>query len=104
MKIQFNTDKTMNGDNRHEAYVTTRVSHELERFQSHITRIEVFLTDQNGIKEGRHDIKCTLEARLEGRKPIAVTNQSDSMELALSGALDKLKPSIQKIIEQMHHH
>lgn len=45
MKIQFNTDKTISGNERNEAFFTTLISEELDRFQSQITRIEVHLSD-----------------------------------------------------------
>lgn len=38
-----------------------------------------------------------IEARLEGMQPIAVTNHADSHELAVTGAVDKLKSSIDNI-------
>jgi hypothetical protein len=45
---------------------------------SHITRIEVHLSDENGKKEGHNDIQCILEARIEGRDPIAVRCDADT--------------------------
>ena len=100
MKIQFNTDKTISGNERNEAFFTTLISEELDRFQSQITRIEVHLSDENGRKERGDDKQCLLEARLEGRKPIAVINQSDTIEKAVSGAVDKLKNALSTIIEK----
>jgi hypothetical protein len=41
-----------------------------------------------------------LEARLEGKQPIAVS-QAENEELALSGALDKLKASLKTIHDRM---
>jgi hypothetical protein len=43
MKIQFNTDKTISGDENQEDYFTSLITEKLNRFQSHITRIEVFI-------------------------------------------------------------
>ncbi len=104
MKIQFNTDKTVKGDERHQDYFTSLIEDGLKRFASHITRIEVHISDENGAKEGINDIRCLLEARLEGLKPIAVTNQADTIELAVSGAMDKLKTSLDKIIDRIQEH
>ncbi len=98
MTIQFNTDKTISGEKRNEAFFTAQIADELDRFQSHITRIEVHLSDENGKKEGRNDILCLLEARLEGRKPIAVSNQADTIELAVTGGIEKLTSSLEKIL------
>jgi ribosome-associated translation inhibitor RaiA len=98
MIIQFNTDKTISGDERSEEHFSTLITAALERFQSHITRIEVHLSDENGRKSGVNDMRCLLEARIEGKQPIAVSCQEDTVELALSGALDKLKHSIDTIL------
>ena len=38
-----------------------------------------------------------VEARLAGMKPIAVTDQANTHELAVSGAIDKLKTYLEKI-------
>lgn len=98
MKIQFNTDKTINGDERHRDYFTDLIAKELEQYQSHITRLEVHVTDQNGIKEGLDDIRCLIEARLEGRQPIAVSEQADTTELAVSGAIERLIIALDTIL------
>jgi hypothetical protein len=104
MKIQFNTDKTVNGDERNQTFFTSQIAEELKRFQSHITRIEVHLSDENGKKEGLNDIRCLLETRLEGRQPIAVSCQDDTVELAVSGAIVKLKTTLETILERTANH
>ena len=38
-----------------------------------------------------------MEARLEGKQPIAVANQADTTDQAVSGAIDKLKASLETI-------
>jgi hypothetical protein len=81
MKIQFNTDKTISGDENQEDYFTSLITEKLNRFQSHITRIEVHLSDENGKKEGYNDIQCILEARIEGRDPIAVRCDADTKKM-----------------------
>ena len=104
MKIQFNTDKTINGEERNQDFFTSQIAEELDRYQSHITRIEVHLSDENGKKEGRNDIQCLLEARLKGRKPIAVSDQADTVEQAISGTIDKLKNSLETILGRIQNH
>lgn len=104
MKIQFNSDKTISGEERKQEYFTSQITEELDRFQSYITRIEVHLSDENGKKEGRNDIQCLLEARLKGRKPIAVSNRADTAEQAVSGAIDKLKISLETILGRIQNH
>ena len=104
MIIQFNTDKTINGDEKRELHFNFLIEEALKRFQSHISRIEVHLSDENGNKKGMNDMRCLLEARIEGKQPIAVSCQADTIEASLSGALNKLKSSLETILGRMHSH
>lgn len=104
MTIQYNTDKTIHGDERHQDFFTSQIAEELKNYKSYITRIEVHLSDQNGKKEGVKDIRCLLEARIEGREPIAVSNQADTIEQSLTGAIDKLKASLKTKLGRMANH
>ena len=104
MTIQFNTDNNITGSERLNEYFSGTLTESLSRFSSQITRLEVHLTDENSNKEGQNDKRCVLEARLEGLQPIAVTNNADSIELAVKGAVDKLKSSLDTIIGKMRNH
>tara|TARA_R110002167_G_scaffold115853_1_gene290468 strand:- start:686 stop:1000 length:315 start_codon:yes stop_codon:yes gene_type:complete len=104
MTIQINTDKTLTGEKRSGDFFTAQIAEALQRFESHITRIEVHLKDENGKKDGYSDISCLLEARLEGRQPIAVTNQADTTDLAVTGAIDKIKNAIETIVGRIQKH
>lgn len=56
--------------------------------------MEVHLSDENGPKrsgQASHpDMRCVVEARLEGRQPIAATDQTATIDQAVQGATDKL--------------
>lgn len=80
MKIQFNTDKTIEWNERLDAYFSSQISKELDRFGDHVTRVEVHLSDENGTKEGFNDIRCLIEVRMEGKQPVASSNQADTIE------------------------
>ena len=97
MKIQLNTDSNVTGSEELRASLTSLISDELSRFDNHISRLEVHLSDENGRKSGQNDKRCMIEARLEGMKPIAVTNHADTNEQAVAGAVDKLKSSLTTI-------
>jgi hypothetical protein len=104
MTIEINTDKTLKVDARQHDFFSTQISEELERFESHITRIEVHLKDENGEKKGLNAISCMFEARIEGRKPIAVTCQANTVELATMGAINKIKAAVETTIGRMQNH
>lgn len=53
------------------------------------------------MKEGQEDIQCVLEARMEGRKPLAVTSKGDTSEQAVSGAIDKLVGHLETVLGKM---
>lgn len=104
MTIQINTDKTINGDEKHTDYYKSQVSAALEQYESNLTRIELHLKDVNGKKKGWNDIQCLLEARLEGRKPIAVSDQADTVEQAMSGALDKMQAALKTVLGRIQNY
>ena len=84
--------------------MTTLIEEELANFSSHITRIEVHLADENSQKRADNDKRCMLEARIENRKPIAVTSYANTVDQAASDALDKLKASLATIIGRLRNH
>ena len=104
MTIQINTDNNLNVHEAFGSKLDDILSEELSRFSEHITRLEVHLSDENGSKNALNDKKCLLEARLEGRQPIAVTEKANDYELAVSGAIKKLKASLDKIVGKLKHH
>jgi len=104
MKIQFNTGRNIIGSEELRASLTSLISGELSRFKDHITRLEVHLSDEDSNKNGVNDKRCMIEARLEGMKPIAVTNNADTQEQAVTGAVDKLKSSLNTIQGRLRNH
>ncbi|TXD51992.1 MULTISPECIES: HPF/RaiA family ribosome-associated protein [unclassified Polaribacter] len=104
MKIQFNTDKTIDGTEKDEYYFSSWIAESLDNFEAHITRIEVHLSDEKAKKEGLTVVRCLLETRIEGRQPIAVSCQADTIELAVSGAIDKLTASLETIFGRIQNH
>lgn len=101
MTIQINTDKNLSVHEAFGSKIQDLLSENLSRFSEFITRLEVHLSDENNSKEGINDKKCLLEARLEGRQPIAVTALGNTYDLAVNGATDKLKSSLDTIVGKM---
>ena len=85
MQIQINTDHNIGGHQALVAEVSGKVERALSRFSAHITRVEVHLSDENSLKSGQSDKRCMMEARLEGRQPIAVTHQAATLDQAVDG-------------------
>jgi len=104
MTVQINTGENLENNVRTEEYYSERVVKELDRFAEYLTRVEVHFADTNAGKSGPDDKKCTIEARMRGRDPLAVTAQSDKIEKAFDAALDKAKASMTTIVGKMQNH
>jgi len=90
MKIQINTDSNVQGHEAFALQINDIVEHALQRFQSHITRLEIHLSDENGDKSGKRDKRCVIEARLEGDAPIVAIDSAATSEQATRQASEKL--------------
>ncbi|MCX3265331.1 HPF/RaiA family ribosome-associated protein [Pedobacter agri] len=104
MTIQLNTDKNLTIHQEYEDKIKGLINDGLSRFDDLITRLEVHLSDENGSKDGLDDKRCLLEARISGKEPIAVTNLGNNYDLALSGAINKLKSKLETIAGKLKSH
>jgi hypothetical protein len=95
MQVLLNTDHHVADFDTLSTHVTAVVSEALTHHSNHITRVEVHLGDQNGSKSGPGDKRCMLEARVDGRPPIAVTHNADTVESAVHGAAKSLARAIE---------
>lgn len=90
MQILIHTDHHIEGHEGLVAWATSTVQSALNHQKDHITRVEVHLSDENGAKSGQADKRCVMEARLQGRPPLAATQHADNQHQAITGAADKL--------------
>lgn len=101
MQTQINTDSNIEGREELASHVKGVVETVLSRFRDRITRVEVHLSDQSSDKSGQAGKRCMMEARLEGRRPTAVTHQAASVGDAIDGAAEKLKRSLESTLERL---
>jgi ribosome-associated translation inhibitor RaiA len=101
MQIQVNTDSNIEGPEKLTAHVRSVVERALNRFSDRITRVEVHLSDQDGDKSGQGDKRCTMEARLKGRQPTAVTHDAATLDQAVGGAADRIQRSIESALGRL---
>lgn len=104
MTIQFNTDHNIEGNERLAAFLEEKTTTALSRFNEQITRVEIHLSDDNAGKNGVKNIKCLLEARLEGLEPIAVTEHETTIEKSVNGAIDKMKAVLDTTLGRLGNH
>lgn len=95
MHIEVRTDSHIQGREALVVRVNATVEAALGRYREKISRVEVHLRDENGPKSGGDDIRCAMEARLDGHKPSGVTHNASEIDDAVSGAAQKL----QRVIE-----
>lgn len=99
MQIQINTDRNIEGNEALAAYVRSQTEQALSRSSDHVTRVEVHLSEENSDKKGgKAGQRCAMEARLEGRQPLAVTCKALTLEQAVNGAADKMSRLIESTI------
>ena len=104
MTIHLNTDKNLTIHQEYEEKIQTQITEALSRFTDLISRLVVHLSDENGSKDGLEDKRCLIEAKITGKEPIAVTNFGNNYDLAIAGALTKLKSKLETIAGKLKAH
>jgi len=91
MIVQVNTDNHIEGSAELTTHVESTLESTLSRFIERITRVEVQLSNENGSqKTAVSEMRCVLEARLTGMKPVKVSADGASLEQVLEDAAKKL--------------
>jgi hypothetical protein len=99
MQVQLNTDRNIDGTQGLAAHVTGIVEASLSHVRDRITRVEVHLSDENSDKKrGDSDIRCVMEARIEGRPPVAATHDAATVDQAATGAAGKLSRILERAL------
>jgi ribosome-associated translation inhibitor RaiA len=100
--VQIHTDSNIESSEELKAQVEARVTSAVAHFADRVSRVQVHLGDENSShKGGDKDKRCMIEARLDGRPPVAVTEQAPTIEQAMDGAAEKLERSIGSMLERL---
>ena len=103
MQVLVRTDHNIEGHEALSDRITDVVEGGLARVKDRITRVDVHLSDENSDKKGGAlDVRCVMEARIEGRPPVAVTDHGATVDQAVSGATHKLTRSVDRLFERLH--
>ena len=104
MQVLVNSNRSISVTKELEERIKAAVEAELERFDDHLTRIEVHLNDENSNKSGPHDKRCQMEARAKGRDPVSATHKAETLELAINGAAQKLSHALDHALNKLNRH
>ena len=101
MNIEIRTDKNIRNSERLIEYVRAELNSEFQRHSERITHFSVHFSDENAHKKnGEDDIQCMIEARPAGLKPVVVNHRGHNIDTAIHGAIDRLKRSLEHVIEK----
>ena len=104
MQILVHTDNHIQGDETLNAHVQEAVEHSLGRYEDRITRVEVFLADENSREKfGENDKRCVIEARLRGLKPVSVRHHDATVRESFNGAAEKMLHLVEKTLGRLDH-
>ncbi len=92
MKIQVNTDNTVDGGEDIARTVEITIHAALDRYGDRLTRVEAHLGDEDGAPSDQpRGLKCLLEARPPDLDPVVVTGTGDTIEHACHDAIHKMQ-------------
>jgi hypothetical protein len=104
MAVYLRTDNHLEGGERLAKFVESVAEGAIERVKNQVTRVDVYLGDENSsAKSSDNEIRCSMEARIGGLKPLAVTHHAGTIDDAVRGAADKLQASIDSTIGKLSH-
>lgn len=104
MQVHVNTDRQIQGGESLAQWVQQETLTRLARFREHVTRVEIFLSDENGGKAGAADKRCRMEARPAGLPPVTVSATADKLADAFTSAAEKLLRALDADIGRGKNH
>ncbi len=87
MQVQVNTSNGIENTDTLERWANEYLQDALARFKQEITRVEVQVSRENA--KGGADIRCMMEARLNGHDPLAVNHHAPTQDEAFRGAAQR---------------
>ncbi|HBJ37704.1 MAG TPA: hypothetical protein DDZ51_23695 [Planctomycetaceae bacterium] len=104
MMVLVKTDNHVDGSDQLSADIEAMLHRSLDRFAQRITRVQAKLFDDNSReKDGTEDIRCVIETRPSGLKPIVVSHRAATIDQAANGAVEKTKKSLERTLGRLQH-
>ncbi|MFC3608187.1 HPF/RaiA family ribosome-associated protein [Stutzerimonas tarimensis] len=97
MQVQVNSSNQIEGGVELQEWIGSTVVDRVDRFEDLLTRIEVHVSDENADKAGADDKRCQIEFRPKGHPAMSVSHKAESLDLAVSGAADKMRNALENL-------
>ncbi len=104
MTVQINSDKNVKISENFIARIAEDLKDTLSHFEEFITRIEVFLADENSARQGSNDKQCKIEVRIKSLNPETVTATADDVDLAFKQAKEKVLQLVRTRVDKLKSH
>jgi putative sigma-54 modulation protein len=82
-----------------KAHVERKLQFSLNRFEQHISKIHINLSDINGPKGGR-DKQCTVQVHFAKMNEIVIKDTQASLSLAIDRTLQRAARSVARKVDQ----
>jgi ribosomal subunit interface protein len=102
MQIHTNSDSAIAHHELLAKHVETVITAGLQRFQEHLSGVEVHLSASHDSKSSSDDHRCLIEARMDGHSTIVASDHAASFHTAIQGATEKLKRSIDSTLGRIN--
>jgi ribosome-associated translation inhibitor RaiA len=101
--IQINADNQVKSDQERDGRLEERIKDRLKRFDGRITDVELHLSEPTARRNGGgSEIRCTLEARVNGIAPVAASGDGSTAERAAIAAVDKAGRALDKTLGRLN--
>ena len=95
MQVQVHAGDNVQGGESLAQWAQDEVQNKLSRFREQVTRVEVYLTDVDALRNGGKGKRCVMETRAAGRQPLAVNAEAEKVAEAFNAALEKLHRALE---------
>ncbi len=103
MQVFLHNDDTLHGFESAQDYAEEIVTRELKgQLGQMITRVDVWVADENGPKGGPENKKCSMEAHPKGRRPVGVHAFGADVPAAIRSAGKKLAHALENELKPGH--
>lgn len=102
MEINVNTDNTIDRHQGLDERVRENVEGVVKRFEDHVRRVDVHLSNENSAKQEDGSNYCMMEARVAGYAPVVVHAHAENLHLSISNAASKLQRALDHALGRLN--